>query len=85
MGSAHGYPDEYPTSRVKISKPFYIGKLEVANSQYSLFDAAHRSGYISHYNKDQNKRGEIVNRETQPVIRIALPGRYEYGNELRRP
>jgi len=70
MGSANGYPDEYPTAPVKIHKPFYMGKFEVTNSQYALFDKTHRAGYISVYNKDQSRRGEAANRENQPVIRV---------------
>ena len=70
MGSAEGYPDEYPAAPVKIAKPFYMGKFEVTNSQYALFDNTHRAGYISVYNKDQSSRGEAADRENQPVIRV---------------
>ncbi|MBN2139216.1 MAG: SUMF1/EgtB/PvdO family nonheme iron enzyme [Sedimentisphaerales bacterium] len=71
MGSAEGYADEYPMSRVRIDKPFYMGKFEVTNSQYSLFDPTHRSGYISVYNKDQSRRGEAADGDLQPVIRVS--------------
>ena len=70
MGSADGYPDEYPTAPVKIDKPFYMGKFEVTNNQYALFDKTHSAGYISVYNKDQSRRGEAADRGNQPVIRV---------------
>jgi len=71
MGSADGYADEYPMSSVRIDKPFYMAKFEVTNSQYSLFDPSHHSGYISFYNKDQSSRGVAADRENQPVIRVS--------------
>lgn len=39
---AKGDFDERPAHRVKISKPFYIGALEVTNAQYEQFDPKHR-------------------------------------------
>jgi len=70
MGSTSGYTDEYPTSVVAIDEPFYMGKFEVTNKQYALFDPSHRNGYISVYNKDQSNRGEVTERANQPVIRV---------------
>ncbi|NOR67312.1 MAG: SUMF1/EgtB/PvdO family nonheme iron enzyme [Woeseiaceae bacterium] len=70
MGSANGYPDEYPTAPVKIDKPYYMAKFEVTNSEYALFDKTHSAGYISVYNKDQSRRGEAADRGSQPVIRV---------------
>jgi len=71
MGSADGYPDEYPQCRVKIEKPFYLGKLEVTNEQFAAFDPTHDSGYISVFNKDHSNRGQAVNRPAQPVVRVS--------------
>lgn len=71
MGAHDGYPDEYPQSRVRIDKPFYLGKFEVTNEQYALFDPAHDSGYISVFNKDHSNRGRAVNGPRQPVVRIS--------------
>jgi len=34
--------DEQPAHRVKISRPFYLGALEVTNAQYEQFDPEHR-------------------------------------------
>ena len=35
MGSYHGEPDTYPTTKVKIDKAFWMGELEVTNQQYN--------------------------------------------------
>ena len=64
-------PDEWPLTKVRIDKPLWMGKFEITNAQYRLFDPTHDSQYISVYNKDQGNRGEAANRETQPVIRIS--------------
>ena len=37
MGSDNGYPNEQPIHKVKISKPFYIGKYAVTFDEYDLF------------------------------------------------
>ena len=71
MGDADGFPDERPLSRVKVSEPFYMGRFEVTNAQYALFDPGHDSAYISWFNKDQGNRGAPSNRPGQPVIRIS--------------
>jgi formylglycine-generating enzyme required for sulfatase activity len=70
MGSAEGEVDEFPPARVAIDKPFYMGKFEITNAQYAVFDPDHDSAYISVKNKDQGNRGEAANRERQPVIRV---------------
>jgi formylglycine-generating enzyme required for sulfatase activity len=70
MGSDGGPADEAPPAVVTIDRPFYMGKFEITNAQYALFDPTHDSAYISVYNKDQNNRGEAANRDRQPVIRI---------------
>ena len=40
---AEGDFDERPVHTVRITKPFYIGVLEVTNAQYELFDADHKN------------------------------------------
>ena len=71
MGAHDGFPDEYPQTRVRIDKPFYLGRFEVTNAQYAQFDAAHDSAYISVFNKDHSDRGRPVNRDRQPVVRVS--------------
>lgn len=72
MGAADaaGDADEYPPAVVPIERPFYMGKFEVTNAQYALFDPTHDSAYISILNKDQSVRGEAADRDQQPVIRV---------------
>ena len=72
MGEADGAggEDEAPAAVVRVERPFYLGKFEVTNAQYALFDATHDSAYISILNKDQSIRGEAANHERQPVIRV---------------
>ncbi|MBN2473822.1 MAG: SUMF1/EgtB/PvdO family nonheme iron enzyme [Pirellulales bacterium] len=70
LGDVDGEIDEYPPARVRIERPFYLGKFEVTNAEYALFDPAHDSAYISVYNKDQSTRGEAADRPRQPVIRV---------------
>ena len=71
MGSLEGDPDEYPPALVRIEHPFYMGIFEVSNEQFGVFDSQHDSGYISVFNKDQNTRGEPVNRPRGPVLRVS--------------
>ncbi|MFP4058554.1 MAG: SUMF1/EgtB/PvdO family nonheme iron enzyme [Candidatus Brocadiia bacterium] len=71
MGAHDGAPDEAPECRVSIDKPFYMGRLEVTNGQYSLFDPDHDSRVISVYNKDQSNPGVPVSGSTQPVLRVS--------------
>jgi len=71
MGDTAGDPDEWPVTRVKTDKPFWMGKLEVTNAQFACFDPDHDSAYISEFNKDQSTRGQPVNRPHQPVLRVS--------------
>ena len=72
MGDPAGYPDERPLCKVKIERPFWMGKVEVTNEQYACFDPAHESG-------DQGKlwlrwsRGDfqLLNQPRQPVCRVS--------------
>ena len=43
MGDAGGFRDERPLGRVKIARPFRMGKFEVSNRQFALFDPGHDS------------------------------------------
>ncbi len=72
MGAADGAGevDETPPAVVRIERPFYMGKFEITNAQYALFDSTHDSAYISILNKDQSIRGLAANGERQPVIRV---------------
>jgi formylglycine-generating enzyme required for sulfatase activity len=84
MGSADGHPDERPASVVAIDKPFWIGRFEVTNQQFALFDPRHDSRYISIYGKDQSVRGIAANGSTQPVIRVSWVKALEFCQWLSR-
>jgi formylglycine-generating enzyme required for sulfatase activity len=71
MGDSAGAEDERPASAVNVSKAFWIGKCEVTNEQYGLFDPLHDSRVISVTNKDQGNPGIPVNGPRQPVIRVS--------------
>ncbi|MGD0898485.1 MAG: SUMF1/EgtB/PvdO family nonheme iron enzyme [Thermoguttaceae bacterium] len=70
MGDPAGCDDERPVSRVRIERPFWMGKFEVTNEQYALFDPRHDSRYISIFGKDITVRGLPVNQPKQPVVRV---------------
>jgi formylglycine-generating enzyme required for sulfatase activity len=71
MGSNEGDLDEGPAQVMKIGQPFWMGKFEVSNEQYALFDSGHDSRYISKFGKDQSNRGIPANAPKQPVIRVS--------------
>ncbi|MBM4034747.1 MAG: hypothetical protein FJ291_23635 [Planctomycetes bacterium] len=72
MGDATGDADEKPVCRVKIEKPFWIGKLEVTNEQFALFDPTHDSrletGDFLQFSVQE--RGYPANGPRQPVCRV---------------
>jgi formylglycine-generating enzyme required for sulfatase activity len=78
IGDADGAADEYPSAKVKLARPFYMGRFEVTNAEFAAFDPKHDSAYISVFNKDQANRGEIANRERQPVIRVSWQQAMDY-------
>ncbi len=55
---------------IPAKKPFYMGRFEVVNAQYRLFDPDHDSGYVQIFNKDRTARGVPVNGAAQPVVRV---------------
>ncbi len=72
MGDAAGDADERPVTRVKIAQPFWMGKLEVTNEQFALFDPAHDSrletGDFLQFSVQE--RGYPTNGPRQPVCRV---------------
>ena len=73
MGSSGGHADELPASRVRIERPFWIGKFEVTNEQYARFDPRHDSR-LEHGDFLQfsiRERGYPVNGPKQPACRVS--------------
>ena len=72
MGDAAGDADERPVARVKIDKPFWMGKFEVTNEQFACFDPSHdsriESGDFLQFSTQE--RGYPVDGSRQPVCRV---------------
>jgi len=71
MGSATGWADERPLSRVAVDAPFWMGGFEVTNEQFERFDPSHDSGVESRFSMQFGVRGFYVNRPHQPVVRVS--------------
>ena len=78
MGSYHGEPDTYPTTKVKIDKAFWMGELEVTNQQYNTMFPQHDSRYVDQQWKDHVVPGYPANKPEQPVIRVSYNDAMEY-------
>lgn len=78
MGSYHGEPDTYPTTKVKIDKAFWMGELEVTNQQYNTIFSQHDSRYVDQQWKDHVVPGYPANKPEQPVIRVSYNDAMEY-------
>ncbi len=70
MGDPQGPPDSRAVSAVRIAKPFYMGRFEITNRQYQVFDPQHDSRYINRSSKDHYTPGYPANGPDQPVIRV---------------
>jgi len=70
MGSSTGEVDERPLTRVRIERPFWMGKFEVTNRQFTRFDPAHDSRVESKDAYQFGIHGFPMNRPEQPVVRV---------------
>jgi len=73
LGDHLGFPDENRQAVVEIKEPFYMGRFEVTNGQYALFDPEHNSGVINERWKDRSRRGTAIDTPELPVVRINWP------------
>ena len=71
MGSSDGHPDERPTARVAIERPFWIGRFEVTNEQFARFDLGHDSQVEPMHGYQFGVHGYPTNRPKQPVVRVS--------------
>lgn len=71
MGDAAGCVDEQPLTRVWIEKPFWMGRCEVTNAQYALFDPYHDSHVEDKLAYQFGVHGYPENGPTQPVVRVS--------------
>jgi formylglycine-generating enzyme required for sulfatase activity len=70
MGSLTGGADERPLARVRIDKPFWIGRCEVTNRQFARFDPRHDSRVEDKNTYQFGIHGYPANRPEQPVVRV---------------
>ncbi len=71
MGSNDGATDEQPRCRVEIDRPFWMGRVEITNQQFAVFDPHHDSRVESRFGMQFGVRGFYVNAPQQPVVRIS--------------
>ena len=72
MGSYNGESDAYPTAKVKIDKPFWMGEMEITNQQFNAIYPDHDSRFVDQLWKDHVVQGYPANEPNQPVIRVKL-------------
>ena len=71
MGDPRGHADEQPACRVKIEKPFWMGRCEVTNEQFARFDPQHDSHYETMHGYQFGMHGYPLNRPRQPAVRLS--------------
>ena len=73
LGDPEGETDERPAARVQIERAFWMGRTEVTNAQYALYDPTHRSGieHIDFLHFDERERGYTLEGVRQPVVRVS--------------
>ncbi|HPD16392.1 MAG TPA: SUMF1/EgtB/PvdO family nonheme iron enzyme [Planctomycetota bacterium] len=64
-------PDEQPVHRVRIERPFWMGRCEVSNEQFALFDSAHDSRVEDKNTYQFGVHGYPCNEPKQPVVRLS--------------
>ena len=82
MGSYNGESDAYPTAKVKIDKPFWMGEMEVTNQQFGVIYPEHDSRFVDQLWKDHVHQGYPANEPNQPVIRVSYNDAVEYCKQL---
>ena len=74
MGDINGKEDERPLTSVEITNSFWMGKFEITNEIYNLFDQEHDSKYFAkrHDKADGGSdKGSVLNGPKQPVLNIS--------------
>ncbi|WP_430810117.1 MULTISPECIES: SUMF1/EgtB/PvdO family nonheme iron enzyme [unclassified Carboxylicivirga] len=82
MGSENGDLDEYPRTKVKVKKAFWMGEFEVTNEQYKALEPEHDSRFIAQFWKDHVNPGYPANKPKQPVIRVSWDEAMAYCEKL---
>ncbi len=71
MGSRDGAPDERPRRVVSIERPFWMGRFEITNAQFALFDPGHDSRVESKNAYQFGIHGYPMNLPEQPAVRVS--------------
>jgi len=71
MGDLDGQEDERPLAVVKITNPFWMGKFEITNEIYNLFDHKHDSKFFAKRHERDADKGAALNEPKQPVLNIS--------------
>ena len=82
MGSYQGESDAYPTAKVKIDKPFWMGEMEITNQQFNAIYPDHDSRFVDQLWKDHVVQGYPANEPNQPVIRVNYNDAMDYCKQL---
>ena len=82
MGSYNGESDAYPTAKVKIDKPFWMGEMEITNQQFNVIYPDHDSRFVDQLWKDHVVQGYPANEPNQPVIRVNYNDAMDYCKQL---
>ena len=69
MGSTN-HPDEMPQT-VQEVQPFWIGRFEITNQIYTLYDPAHDSRDEHRHGYQFGRKGYPLNHPDQPVVRVS--------------
>lgn len=77
MGSDR-QPDEMPQTRVQIDKAYWIGRFEISNKQFRLFDPAHDSRDEHRHGYQFGRKGYSMNHPDQPAVRLSWKQAIEY-------
>ena len=70
MGSDR-HPDELPQTVVQIEKPFWMGRFEITNEQFRIFDPSHDSRDEHRHGYQFGRRGYSMNHPDQPAVRVS--------------
>jgi len=71
MGQPDGEVDEYPVTRVRIRRDFWMSACEITNEQFRRFDPSHDSGLFTKRSQDVNGPGISLDGPAQPVLRVS--------------
>ena len=74
IGSSSPLANEQPMARVALDKPFWMGRLEITNQQYAVFNPDHDSRVETKNTYQFGVHGYPANEPPQPVVRVTWDG-----------